>query len=176
MRIAADGYIDLGDFNRVRTPGLHEEHFDPMPLGEGLAFLFSHNFQGHRRLVRAPSESELSYLQHAVWADSIGERMDLVDRVWRSTTEAITPPHGMKDPHLIQVIRFRDSWVYPVHLTREQTLVLPEGGDPVSEYRVPRGCPVLDLNEPHIGRTRSTDHSGREQASVPSPALAGTIP
>ena len=86
MRIAADGFIDIRDY-RVRTPGKHEERFDPMPLGDGLAFLLSHTFRGHRCVSRAPSEKELSYLQHAVWADTIAERMELTDRVWRAITK-----------------------------------------------------------------------------------------
>ena len=166
MRIAADGYIDLGDFNRVRTPGLHKEHFDPMPIGEGLAFLFSHTFQGHRCMVRPPSETELSYLKHAVWADSIGERMDLVDRVWRAVTAPITPPHGMQDLWLAQVVRFRDRWVYPIHLNQAMTVVSPPGGDPVSEYRIHRRCTVLDIEQPYSGREIPLDHSDRELVGV----------
>ncbi len=149
MRIAADGYIDLGDFQRVRTPGRHDERHEPMPLGEGLAFLFSHNFAGHRVMVRGPSLNELSHLQHAVWANSIGQRMDLVDRLWRSLTEAVTPPHGLSEPHLLQVVQFAESWAYPIYLDPSGTSVAPSGGDPLCETSMPGGCPVLHLSEPH---------------------------
>ncbi|MDH3223673.1 MAG: hypothetical protein OEO23_08145 [Gemmatimonadota bacterium] len=145
MRIAADGYIDLGDY-RVRTPGRHEERFDPLPLGEGLAFLFSHTFRGHRRVVRAPSEWELSYLQHALWADSLSDRMDQVDRVWRAITEAVTPPSNLARPRLIQVVEFGGSWAYPIHLTESGTQVLPEGGDPVQAVKAPKRVPRLVLD------------------------------
>lgn len=145
MRIAADGYIDLGDY-RVRTPGRHEERFDPLPLGEGLAFLFSHTFRGHRRVVRAPSEWELSYLQHALWADSLSDRMDQVDRVWRAITEPVTPPSNLVRPKLIQVVESGSSWAYPIHLTESGTQVLPEGGDPVQSVKAAKRVPRLVLD------------------------------
>ena len=31
MRVAADGYIDLSDGRRVRTPGYHDHAVDPVP-------------------------------------------------------------------------------------------------------------------------------------------------
>ena len=149
MRIAADGYIDLGDY-RVRTPGRHQERFDPLPLDEGLSFLFSHSFRGHRMVVRAPSEWELSYLQHGLWADTIADRMDPVDRVWRAITEPFTPPVGLTKPKLIQVVEYADSWAYPIHLTESSTLLLPEGGDPIASIRAPKRIPRLVLETPHF--------------------------
>ena len=145
MRIAADGYIDLGDY-RVRTPGRHIERFDPLPLGEGLAFLFSHNFRGHRQVVRAPSEWELSYLQHALWADRLSDRMDQVDRVWRAITEPVTPPSNLSRPALIQVVEYAGTWAYPVHLTESGTEILPEGGDPIEKVRAAKRIPRLVLD------------------------------
>src|SRR5210317_817066 len=48
MRVAADGYIDIRDGRRVRTPGIHTEvSVDPMPEAEALSFLLSHSFPGH---------------------------------------------------------------------------------------------------------------------------------
>lgn len=148
MRIAADGYIDLGDY-RVRTPGRHQERFDPLPLGEGLAFLLSHTFRGHRRVVRAPTEWELSYLQHGLWAENVGDRLEQIDRVWRAITEPITPPAGLVRPHLIQIVEFAGVWAYPIHVNGSDTQVLPQGGDPADQVRGPRRVPRLVLEVPH---------------------------
>ena len=52
MRIAADGYIDLSDGRRVRTPGYHEHAVEPVPAAEALSYFLSHSFPGHRRIVR----------------------------------------------------------------------------------------------------------------------------
>jgi hypothetical protein len=84
MRIAADGYIDLSDGRRVRTPGYHDHGLEPVPEEEAIAFLLSHSFRGHRRIVRSLSLQERKRIRLALWADSVQERMTLVDRVWRS--------------------------------------------------------------------------------------------
>jgi hypothetical protein len=73
-------------------PGNHEVAVEPAPEAEALAFLVSHSFPGHRRIVRSMIEADRKLLQLAMWADSVSERMGLVDRVWRRITEAV-PPH-----------------------------------------------------------------------------------
>ncbi|MGI9625545.1 MAG: hypothetical protein ACR2QM_01805 [Longimicrobiales bacterium] len=148
MRIAADGYIDLGDY-RVRTPGRHEERFDPLPMDEGLRFLFSHSFRGHRMVTRAPTAWELTYLRHGLWADSISDRMDHVDRVWRGMTQPAPAPFSLDKPQLIQVVEFQ-GWSYPVHLTEFGTMVLPEGGDPSSQFDAPKGVERVVLEAPAV--------------------------
>jgi hypothetical protein len=68
MRVAADGYIDIRDGRRVRTPGIHEEvSVDPMPEAEALSFLLSHSFPGHRRMVRSLNVSERRRIRLAAW-------------------------------------------------------------------------------------------------------------
>ena len=58
--------------------------------------------------------------------------MTLVDRVWRSTTEAVAPPVGTTEPKLIQVIRV-GSWAYPLYLDGDSTRVIPLSGMPFAE-------------------------------------------
>ena len=132
MRIAADGYLDLSDGRRVRTPGYHDHGLEPVPEEEAIAFLLSHSFRGHRRVVRALSLQERKRIRLALWADSVQERMALVDRVWRSITERVAPEAGNNDPQLVQVIRF-GSWAYPLYLDGEVTRVIPLGGMPLAE-------------------------------------------
>ncbi len=116
-----------------------------MPLGEALDFLLSHSFPGHRRLVRPPNSRECSRLHAAVWADSIGERMALVDRVWRSITEAVQAPSDPDKPKLVQVVRFKE-WVYPLYLDGEATRVLPAAGLAKSKFNGnSNGAPHLDV-------------------------------
>ena len=43
MRVAADGYLDLSNGQRVRTPGYHDHRLEPVPEGEAIAFLLSHS-------------------------------------------------------------------------------------------------------------------------------------
>ncbi len=86
MRISTDGFIDIRTHTKVRTPGLHEVKLDPMPEAEAVAFLLSHSFPGHRRIVRPLSPRERIALKRASWADSVNERMSIVDRVWRDIT------------------------------------------------------------------------------------------
>lgn len=132
MRVSADGYIDLSDGRRVRTPGYHDHRLDPVPEEEAIAFLLSHSFRGHRRIVRPLSLEERKRIRLALWADSVSERMTLVDRVWRSITEAVSPPLGTSEPMLIQVVR-HGSWAYPLYLDGDSTRVIPLSGMPLAE-------------------------------------------
>ena len=133
MRVAADGYIDCRDGRRVRMPGLsNRADVEPLPEREAIAFLLSHSFPGHRRIVRGLTESERRQIRLAQWADSVSERMSLVDRVWRSITEPVGPPPKRGEPHLVQIVQY-DSWVYPLVLDGSVTRVQPHGGVPVGE-------------------------------------------
>lgn len=143
MRVAADGYLDISDTRRVRTPGYHDHGLDPVPEGEAIAFLLSHSFRGNRRIVRAPSVQERKRIRLALWADSVQERMSLVDRVWRSITEEVAPVGSLGDPELIQVIRYGD-WAYPLYLDGDVTRVIPLGGMPLAEVSEEA---VFDLEE-----------------------------
>lgn len=143
MRIAADGYIDLSDSRRVRTPGYHDHAVEPVPEEEALAFLLSHAFRGHRRIVRSLSLQERKRIRLALWADSVQERMSLVDRVWRSITERVSPIAGSNEPQLIQVVRYRD-WAYPLYLDGDVTRCIPHGGMPLAD--VPQGM-VFEFEE-----------------------------
>ncbi len=107
MRIAADGYIDCRDGRRVRTPGPSSgSEVEPLPEREAIAFLLSHSFPGHRRIVRGLTEGERRQIRLAQWADSVSERMSLVDRVWRSITEPVAPPPKRGEPHLVQIVQY----------------------------------------------------------------------
>jgi len=133
MRVAADGYIDLNNGQRVRTPGYHDHGLEPVPEGEAIAFLLSHSFRGHRRVIRPFSLIERKRIRLALWADSVSERMTLVDRVWRSITEPVAPVAGIDSkPQLIQIIRY-DDWAYPLYLDGDATRVIPFGGMPLAE-------------------------------------------
>jgi hypothetical protein len=133
MRIAADGYIDISDGRRVRMPGLHnEDDIEPMPEAEAVAFLLSHSFNGHRRMVRSLTIDERRRIRKATWAGSIADRMNLVDRVWRSVSEPVSSLRNEAKPKLIQVIQF-GGWAWPLHIDGSVTRVIPEGGIPASE-------------------------------------------
>jgi len=132
MRIAADGYLDLSDGRRVRTPGYHDHALEPVPEGEAIAFLLSHSFRGHRRIVRPLSLEERKRIRLALWADSVSERMALVDRVWRAITERVSLETSSAEPQLIQVVQFGD-WAYPLYLDGDCTRVIPLGGMPLAE-------------------------------------------
>lgn len=144
MRVTADGYIDCRDGRRVRTPGLSQERIEPLPEGEAIAFLLSHSFPGHRRIVRGMTESQRRQMRLAAWADSVSERMSLVDRVWRSITEPVLPPPSPDEPYLLQVVQF-GGWAWPLMLQGSATRVLPPGGMPVGETGK-RGGSVLALD------------------------------
>jgi hypothetical protein len=144
MRIAADGYLDISDGRRVRTPGLHAETVEPMPEAAALSFLLSHSFPGHRRIVRSMTTAERSRIQLAAWADSVSQKMELVDRVWRAITEPVLPPTDSRQPELLQVVQF-GAWMYPIYLDGSTTRVMPSGGVPAGELMAPRRNEVLDL-------------------------------
>ncbi len=132
MRVAADGYIDLRDSRRVRTPGYHDHGVDPVPEAEAIAFLLSHSFRGHRRVIRGMTVEERKRIRLALWADSVSERMTLVDRVWRAITEPVMPSPGEKGPELIQLIRY-GNWAYPLYIDGDVTRVIPLSGTPLAE-------------------------------------------
>ncbi|MEQ9398594.1 MAG: hypothetical protein RJQ04_05450 [Longimicrobiales bacterium] len=132
MRIAADGFIDVSDGRRVRTPGFHDRQIEAVPEGEALAYLLSHSFPGHRRIVRRMNESERKRIRLAMWADSVAERMALVDRVWRSISEEVLPPLEYDTPELLQVV-YWETWAYPIYLDGNCTRVIPHGGMHVAE-------------------------------------------
>ena len=139
-RISTDGYIDLRDPRRVRTPGAWENRADPLPEDQALAFLLSHSFPGHRKVVRSLTIAHRRRIRMATWAESVESRMSLVDSVWRAITEAVTPPSG-NEPELIQVIHYGDR-DYPLYLQGNVTRVIPSGGVPAE---VMATVPALDL-------------------------------
>ena len=143
MRIAADGFIDISDGRRVRTPGNHENGVEPVAESRALSFLLSHSFPGHRRLVRTLSLEERRNIRLAQWADSVSERMGIVDRIWRGMTEPALPPANPQKPELIQIVQL-GAWAYPIYLDGPATRVIPEGGMPAAE--VGRGAKVLRLD------------------------------
>lgn len=132
MKICADGYMKVAVPKRVRTPGDYDSGFEPVPVKDAVAFLLSHTFPGHRRLCRVLTHRDCQMLRRALWADSVSERMTLVDRVWRSITEPVSGP-AKGEPSLIQVVRWKDDWAYPLYLAGEATRVMPTGGVPVPE-------------------------------------------
>ena len=145
MRISTDGFIDLRAYSKVRTPGYHEVEMDPMPEVEAMAFLLSHSFPGHRRIVRPLTLRERKKLKRASWADSINERMSLVDLVWRAITSPVPPPSDPEEPELIQIVRVEGEWAYPIYLAGVETRVMPIGGAPLAELKRTLGAPLLDL-------------------------------
>lgn len=144
MRITTDGYIDLRDTRRVRTPGAFEDRVEPTPETEALSFLLSHSFPGHRKVVRPMTVSDRKKIQMALWADTVSERMALVDRVWRSMTEPVQPPADPSSPQLVQVVTYGDAWSYPIYLDGTVTRVIPHGGVPMAELE---RADVLDLQQ-----------------------------
>ena len=132
MRVAADGYLDISDGRRVRTPGYYDHGVEPVPEGEAIAFLLSHSFRGHRRIVRSMNLQERKRIRLALWADSVSERMALVDRVWRAITEEVVVTEHSAEPKLVQVVRYGD-WAYPLYLDGDVTRVIPHGGMPLAD-------------------------------------------
>ncbi len=118
----------------MRTPGdhMHDHGLDPVPEAEAIAFLLSHSFRGHRRVVRPLSLQDRKRIRLALWADSVSERMTLVDRVWRSITEAVASPPVGSGPRLAQLIRYGE-WVYPLYFEGDVTRVIPLSGTPFAE-------------------------------------------
>ena len=146
MRISADGFIDLRERPKIRTPGNHEVRAEPMPDTEALAYLLSHSFPGHRQIVRPLTARERASLRIASWADSVSERMSLLDKVWRGVTKPVPSPEDPSTPKLIQVVRVDGDWAFPVYLDGSDTRVLPTGGMPISELNKKLGAPLLDLS------------------------------
>lgn len=136
FKVSADGYMDLRDSRRVRTPGKFELKLEPTPEDRALAFLLSHSFPGQRRMVRRLAEGDRRLIQLALWADSVSERMTLVDRVWRRVTEPVMAPVDTDQPWLIQVIVYGEHWAYPLYVDGEVTHVIPFGGLPLKEVAV----------------------------------------
>ncbi len=120
-RIHADGFLDISDRRRVRAPGNYRVRVDPAPDGEALAFLLSHTFPGHRKVVRSMTVTDLKQIQLAMWADSVNERMNLVDRTWRRITEPIVPGTASARPKSVQVVRYGTSWAYPLRLRKKNS-------------------------------------------------------
>jgi hypothetical protein len=145
MKISADGFIDIRPHRKIRTPGFYDRETDPMPEAEALAFLLSHSFPGHRRIVRDLTLKERRKLKRASWADSVNDRMNLLDQVWRAVTTPVSPPPDPETPKLIQVVTVEGDWAYPIHLDGVETRVLPTGGIPVAEVKRKLGTPSLDL-------------------------------
>lgn len=143
MRIAADGFIDISDGRRVRTPGNHQRNVEPVPEAQALSFLLSHSFPGHRRLVRSLTLAERKRIRLALWADSVSERMNIVDRIWRAITEEVLEPSDPNNPELLQVVQL-GGWAYPIYLDGPTTRVVPLGGLPAGE--VGRKNAVLQLD------------------------------
>ena len=146
MRISTDGFIDVRSSTKIRTPGYYEVEMDPMPEAEAMSFLLSHSFPGHRRIVRPLTHRERMRLKRASWADSVNERMSLVDRVWRDITTPVPPPLDPEEPELVQVVRVEGEWAYPIYLAGVETRVLPTGGTPMAELKRKLGAPLLDLD------------------------------
>lgn len=142
MKICADGYMKVGVPNRVRTPGDYDSQVEPVPTKDAIAFLLSHTFPGHRRVCRELKPRDCQMLRRAMWADSVSDRMTLVDRVWRSITEPV-PPRGKDEPRLLQVVQWRNEWAYPLYLERETTRVIPAGGMPVPELNGNGNAPLI---------------------------------
>jgi hypothetical protein len=132
MRVAADGYIDLSDGRGVKTPGYHDHGVDPVPEAEALSYLLSHTFPGHRRIARPLRIQERKSIRLAMWADSVSERMTLVDRVWRAITVSVSPPQDPDEPELIQVVQF-ENWAFPLYLDGQCTRVIPRSGVSLAE-------------------------------------------
>lgn len=150
MRISTDGFIDVRDHRRVRTPGFYEVKADPMPEAEAVAFLLSHSFPGHRRIVRPMTTRERAKLRMASWADSINERMSLLDKVWRGITKPVPSPLDPAQPELIQIVRVDGEWAYPIYLDGAETRVLPTGGVNIQELERQLGAPLLDLGSQKV--------------------------
>lgn len=146
MRFSSDGFLDTRDDGPVRMPGLHDEEMEPLPEKDALSFLLSHAFPAPRRIVRSLSLQNRGTLQRALWADSVNQRMDLVDRVWRAITEPCghVEPSG-DHPQLLQIVLYGDEWAYPLYLKDGTVRVVPEGGVPVGEIKRKRGTPRIDV-------------------------------
>ena len=123
MQIKTDGYIDLRDGRKVRTPGIHESVLEPVPEAEALAFLLSHTFPGQRKMNRPLNTRDRRQLRLALWEDSVESRMSLADRVWRSVSEAVEVISQGK-PRLLQIIQHGKS-LFLLYVDEAQTRISP---------------------------------------------------
>lgn len=128
MKIHADGYIDLRRSPKINTPG-SDVAVEPTPEDEAVAYLLSHAFPGHRKIVRRLTEGHRRRIRLARWADSVSDRMDLLDRVWRAITEPVLPPEDPSTPELIQVVRWGER-EFPLYLDGGVTRAIPASGLP----------------------------------------------
>ncbi len=144
MRISADGFIHVRRGTKVKTPGRFDSKVEPIGEPEALAFLLSHTFAGHRKIVRAPNAGERRKLRIASWADSVNDRMDLVDRVWRAITVPVMSTKYLDEPELIQVVSYLGTY-YPVYLDGQVTRILPNGGSTDPMLVPGNGATDLDL-------------------------------
>lgn len=133
MRISTDGFITLENRSYVRTPGASDGGTAPMPEEEAIAFLLSHAFRGARKIVRRMTDAERRQVHLAVWADSVNERMELLDGVWRSITEPVPVDERRSERALLQVVRYDDRWAYPLYFVDGVTRVHPRGGLAVAD-------------------------------------------
>ena len=133
FQVSADGFLKVRDTRKVRTPGRFERHVEAAPEAQAVAFLLSHAFPGHRKVVRRLTEGDRRLIQLARWADSVSERMTMVDRVWRRITEPVPPPRDPRVPRLIQVVAYGDDRAYPLYLDGVVTRVEPHGGVPLDQ-------------------------------------------
>jgi len=83
--------MDLSERRLVRTPGSPDMGVEPIPEAEGLLFLLSHSFPGHRRVVRPMSATDRKNVRLAIWTDSTHVRISHVDRMWGNITEPVLP-------------------------------------------------------------------------------------
>lgn len=145
MRICADGYLDLNTTLRVVMPGDHRTEVEPLPLREAMDFLLSHTFKGHRKINRRMTETHRSRLRLAMWADSVGNRMAMVDRVWREITEPIHTTHDPSEPRMIQLVQVGTDWQYSLYLVGEETRVIPPGGQANWATFMPKDVDVFHM-------------------------------
>ena len=142
MRLRTDGYIDLRDPRRVVTPGTFDPEVEPYPEAEAVAFLLTHSFPGHRKIVRPLTRSHRSRIRLASFADTVAERMALVDRVWRQITEQVLPPRDPSTPQLLQVVQYGER-AWPIYLDGAVTRAIPTEGILSDQIEAPE--PRLDL-------------------------------
>lgn len=130
MRLGTDGYIDLRDPRRVVTPGQFDPaEVEPLPEEDSVAFLLTHSFPGHRKIVRPLTREHRKRIRMASWAETVAERMAIVDRVWRQITEQVLPPADSTTPQLLQVVVCgARSW--PIYLHGAVTRAIPSEGLP----------------------------------------------
>ena len=85
-------------------------------------------------------------MKRASWADSVNDRMSIVDRVWREITTPVASPPDPEEPELLQIVSVEGEWAYPIYLAGVETRVMPTGGAPLAELKKKLGAPLLDLS------------------------------